>query len=139
MTRSTDGTEDDLPTYIRKAFGHDRSWMREGLCHPLNRDPRLPHMTWMVPWGEVRIVDGVRYEGAEMESLALPICAQCPQQWLCARWAIEVDERTGTWGIPFKLLQWLKRQPDNLTIVDNARVHQVTVQRAVQLVRDVRG
>lgn len=139
MTRSTDGTEDDLPTYIRKAFGHDRTWMQDAACHPLIRDPELPHMTWMVPSGEVRIVGGVRYAGEEMEALALPICHECSQQWLCARWAVEVDERTGTWSIPFKQLQWLKKQEDALSIVDTARVHNVPVQRAVQIVRDVRG
>lgn len=139
MTRSTDGTEDDLPTYIRKAFGHSRVWMDDAACHPLIRDPELSHMTWMVPFGETRVVDGVRYSGEMMESIALPICHECPQQWLCTRWAIEVDERTGTWGLPFKQLLWLKKQPDALSIVDTARVHNIPIQKAVRIVRDVRG
>lgn len=138
MTRGTDGTEDDLPTYIRRAFGKDRTWMVEGSCHPRNRPSEITEMAWKVPYGETRIVDGVKYEGERMERIALPICANCPQQWLCTRWAIEVDERTGTWGVGYGQLRWLKKQPDALNIIDTARVNLVTVQRAVQKVRELR-
>lgn len=136
--RGTDGTEDDLPTYIRKAFGRDRSWMYEGLCHVSQRPPGTPALAWVIPAGEHRVIDGVEHNGDVMQAIALPICDKCPQQWLCTRWAVDVDERTGTWGIAYKQLVWLKKQPDATTIVDAARVNAIPIQYAVKKVRDYR-
>lgn len=138
QTRSTDGTEDDLPTYIRKAFGHDRTWMSDGACHPSHRDPEVPQMAWKVPAGETRVVDGVKYVGEIMEKVALRVCDHCPQQWLCTRWAVDVDERTGTWGVSYKNLVWLKKQTDNVQIIDTARIHNIPIQQALKIVRELR-
>lgn len=92
-------------------------------------------MAWAVPKGETRVVDFIRYVGEDMERIAVPICHSCAQQWLCARWAIEVDERTGTWAMPYERLKWLKRQTDALAIIDSARVNEIPVDTAVQVIR----
>lgn len=136
--RTTDGTEDDLPTYIRRAFGHDRSWMAEGSCAPHLRPRSTSHATWAVAHGETRLIDGVTYNGAVEEARALLVCMECPQQWLCGRWAVEVEEDAGTWAMPLRLLRWLKRQPDATSVIDHARVNDVPVQIAVSLVYEVR-
>lgn len=91
----------------------------------------MPAVAWLVPYGETLVVDGRRYTGALMEARAMSFCRACPQQWSCTRWAIEVDEPTGTWGIPFSLLRWLKKQPDALLIVDSAAASHSTVEHHV--------
>lgn len=133
--RGTDGSEDDLPEYIRRAFGHDRTWMVDGLCHPTRRPSHMTSHTWALIRGERREIDGAVWNGDNCEATALRICEQCPAQWLCTRWAILVDERTGTWGLAFTDLRWLKKQPDAENIVDVARVNDVPVQVAVRMVR----
>lgn len=92
-------------------------------------------MAWLVPYGETLAVDGRKYNGAVMEGKAMPLCRVCPQQWNCARWAIEVDEPIGTWGIPYSLLRWLKKQPDSLMIVDSAAAQHVTVEAHVLTIK----
>lgn len=138
QARGTDGTVDDLPVYIRAAFGHDRSWMAEGLCHPRNK-PKVNAVAWKISRGETRIVDGQRYIGERCEAQVMPVCRECPQQWLCARYAIETDVRTGTWAVPFDYIRWLKFQPDALSIIDHARVNEVTVENAIRVIQGLRA
>lgn len=138
FVRGFGGTEEDFPLYVRRARDRDRSWMLQGLCAPHNRPRDVPHVAWVVPYGETLQVNGHRYHGAVMESKAMPLCRVCPQQWSCTRWAIEVDEPTGTWGIPYKLLHWLKRQPDSLMIVDTAAASSTPVEVHVLSVKSRR-
>lgn len=63
------------------------------------------------------------------------ICRTCPQQWLCTRHAVETDVRTGTWGVPYEDINWLKNRKDGLNIIDHARANEITVEHAVALVR----
>lgn len=105
--------------------------MAQGLCAPEHRPKDVPSIAWVIPAGETLVVQGHRYTGTVMEAKALPLCRICPQQWSCTRWAIEVDEPTGTWGIAYSLLKWLKKQPDSLMIVDSAAARHATVETHV--------
>lgn len=128
-----DGSTDDFPVYVKAAFGHDRSWMVEGLCHPSNNttDP----MFWIISGEEKVKRDGHIYRGSTCEAAAMELCRRCPQQWLCARYAVETDVRTCTWGVPYEDIQWLKNRKDGLNIIDHARANEITVEKAVHLVR----
>ena len=138
FVRSYAGTDEDWPAYVLRARGRDRSWMSQGSCSPENRSWSVGKMTWMVPRGETRVVDGVKYVGDEQERIALKICGTCPMQWQCARWAVEVQEASGTWAMPLNSLRWMLKQDDALLIVDNARVNEIPVARAVEVVRGYR-
>lgn len=111
--------------------------MTLGLCHPRNK-PEVSAVAWKISRGETRIVDGHRYVGETCEWHVMPICRVCPQQWLCARYAVETDVRTGTWGVPYDDIRWLKKQPDAVSIIDHARVQSITIETAIRAVRAVR-
>lgn len=127
-----DGSTDDFPVYIKAAFGHDRSWMKEGLCHPTNK-PDDP-MYWIVSGEEKIWRNGKLYKGGLCEAQAMSVCRRCPQQWLCARYAVETGVSTGTWGVPYEDIKWLIKRKDGLNIIDHARANEITVEHAVQLV-----
>lgn len=112
--------------------------MDRGSCRPDRRPDGTSYVTWVVTHGETRRIDGQTYDGATQEAKALRVCRDCPQQWLCGRWAVEVEEDAGTWAMPLKMLRWLRRQPDAESIIDHARVNDIAVQDAVELVHDVR-
>lgn len=95
-------------------------------------------MSWKISRGEIRVVDGHRYVGETCEQHVMPICRVCPQQWLCTRYAVETDVRTGTWGITYEQISWLKKQTDALSIIDHAKVRGRTVEEAVRIARTVR-
>lgn len=128
-----DGSTDDFPVYVKAAFGHDRSWMVEGLCHPTKK-PADPHI-WVISGEEKSWHQGKLYRGSVCETEAMIICRTCPQQWLCTRHAVETDVRTGTWGVPYEDINWLKNRKDGLNIIDHARANEITVEHAVALVR----
>lgn len=107
--------------------------MKKGLCHPSNK-PDDP-MVWIISGDERTWHNGVYYKGEHCERAAMEVCRICPQQWLCSRYAVETDVRTGTWGVPLRDINWLKKRKDGLSIIDHARVNEITVEQAVHLVR----
>lgn len=92
-------------------------------------------MVWIVSGDERTWHEGSYYRGESCEGEAMTYCRVCPQQWLCARYAVETDVRTGTWGVPLRDISWLKKRKDGLNIIDHARVNEVTVEQAVMLVK----
>ena len=122
---------DDFPTYILKVLGRDWSWMEHGACrgHELARKK-----AWTCLPGDE--VNGI--EGGDLIKAALLVCRICPQQYLCALWAVEVEEESGTWAMPHNDLLWLIRQPDAEGIIHEARVKGLAVQDHVRQTQRLR-
>lgn len=131
--RSFAGSEEDFPTYIVKVLGLDRTWMDHGACrnHELARK-----RAWTCRPNETVVVAGRRLDPKELIEAALMICSTCPAQYQCARWALEVREESGTWGMRHDDLLWLTRQPNGPGVIDEAeRANepvQVVVRRHIQ-------
>ena len=126
--RSFAGGVEDMPTYILRTLGKDRSWMEKGSCrkHDLSRAnawTRGPNES--VPVGDVDV------RGSDLIAAALKVCAGCPVQWECALWAAEIREETGTWAMRHDDLEWLWSHPNPQGIVNKARLDGKAVQHAV--------
>lgn len=105
----TDGST--LPNYVTRSHNVDASWTEDAKCKGLSGATDSPwYNAWFIePSGKQRIGDAI-VRGEELIKVALDICMHCPVQWQCARWALEVEEPQGTWGLPFDDLRWLRRQ-----------------------------
>lgn len=133
--RSFAGSEEDFPTYIVKVLGLDRTWMDQGSCrnHELARK-----RAWTCRPSETVVIAGVRLDPKELIEAALMICSTCPAQYQCARWALDVREESGTWGMRHDDLLWLSRQPDGPEIIDEAEAEERPVQVVVRSYMQVR-
>lgn len=84
------------------------------------------------------------YSGLEMQRYVVDrFCTDCPVNWECARWGVEVEEnepRTcGAWAMPRSDRAWLSRQGNlAFTIIDKARLDGVPVHLRVAQLRRVR-
>ena len=123
------------PRYVTRAHAYDDTWMGEAACAGHNRPGSPFQHAWTTAPFEKHVIgegDGAkRVTGDMLIEVALTFCAMCPVQWDCTEWALLVEEPGGTWGISYDDLEWLRRQPKPLAIVEQARVREVAVQVAV--------
>lgn len=126
---------DELAAYAQRVVGMDSTWMTHAVCRGLDQAKKA----WFtcITRDELWIA-GSRTNGYEAHKHAVNICFNCPVQWECARWAVEVEEEVGVWGMFPADLGWLQDHAANpLGIIDTARVAEEPVQVAVQRARAV--
>lgn len=132
-------TADALPKSTLVARDLDRSWMEHGSCKG-----HTGHMQWA--WlinGDRRYTDLPGPSGtvtvltANLIKAALAICRNCPVQYDCVEWAVRVDETGGTWGLGREDMEWLKKRPEPLAFIAQARRRGQPVQVAVRRARSV--
>jgi hypothetical protein len=128
--RSLDSGTGVLPVHMRKAQGIDRSWVEDARCRK-NTDG-VPGFAWTV----VKTDRGPLLQGRPAEAwitMAVSICKACPVQYDCARFAVQVDERYGTWSMDIRDLSWLKGRDNWNAIVDAAESTSTPIATAVQV------
>lgn len=112
---------------MRAAQGQRLDWKEQARCRD---NPDVPKFAWTVVEGDT----GPLLLGRKPEAwiaMALMICQSCPAQYGCARFAVAVDEKWGTWAMPLEHLKRLKRLPAPDTVIDVAEDLGVSVQVAV--------
>jgi hypothetical protein len=134
--RSLDAGTDRLPRSMRAAQGQSLDWKEQARCRQGMRPSSIPHFAWKVD----RKDKGESLLGRDAEvwiQLALAECRNCPAQYACARFAIDVDEKWGTWAMDIDMLKWLKKNAaDPKYIIDVAEEFGVPVQVAVKATHD---
>lgn len=128
--RSSFDSGTDIPKSMRRARGVSTSWKSKGRCHSASRPAEVPGFAWTVEAKDKGPLLLGRPAAAWIK-MALMVCNNCPVQYECARWAIEVDERWGTWAMPIEELHWLKKRAHG-RIIDAAEDLGVPVQVAVR-------
>jgi hypothetical protein len=129
--RSTDGDLDDLPLYIRRGFGKDRSWVDRAKCR---NNENLPGFAWTIEVRDSRMMGKPpkRVTARALHRLALKECLLCPVQWECAKYAIDTDAVVGVWGARLEDLRWLACHSEWRDILVLAKEHAVPVQTIAQ-------
>jgi hypothetical protein len=131
--KSLDDSFDNLPKYIASAMAVDRSWSKDARCRTAQRDVRGP---WVVGANEIVRVGRSTYKGSELIELALMVCAACPVQYDCIRFALDTDSKWGTWSCTEKDQAWLKKHDKQRLVVARAEYDGVPVQVAVKEARE---
>lgn len=120
---------------IGAAFGLDKSWAPRGRCRQWDYedgDATFRPSPWHVASSSVVEVAGEPVSGRELVKVALIICAGCPVQWDCARYAVRGMMQAGTWAMRITFLRDLQKdQPAALALLDAAEASGVSVQVAV--------
>jgi hypothetical protein len=131
--RSTDAGIDELPLYIRRAFGVSREWMARSLCR--DRRSGVVAKAWTIEETESLDIGGSVHAGRKLVQMALEVCARCPVQWECTEYAIETDACAGTWGVRLSDVRFLSRRPLWKSELRAARREGVPVQTLASLLR----
>lgn len=127
----------DIPLSMRAARGVDTSWKEEARCRGSHRPADLPDFAFTVdPKDRGPLLLG--RPAAAWIAMALIVCQGCPVQYGCARFAIEVGEKWGTWGMHTDDLKRLLKlgKVGAHRVVDVAEDHGVPVQVAVRRVHE---
>lgn len=108
-----DANPDQLGTAYTRGHGVPIGWKREARC---SQTPRVESIRkggnpswWLVEAGEIYIYGNDVVEGAQLQELALAMCAMCSVQWDCASAAVQANEPWGIWAMPAEALERLKR------------------------------
>jgi hypothetical protein len=127
---------DAFPSYVRAAYGLDRSWVAEALCTTMGGDLRR---AWVVS-PEQRITLGDKtIRGENLIAAALGVCVGCPAQWACATYAVRSMADAGTWGMHIDDLRWLRRQPDAIPMIEVCEEVHEPVQSGIKNLRSIRS
>lgn len=122
---------DTLREYAQRVAGRDDTWKKHAACgdHPEFQGSFVAREDeWLVD-GDNQWVSGYEAQKRVVEQ----ICVDCPVQWECARWGVEVREEVGVYAITPRERWWLIGLGDRaLTIIDQARITSTPVQVAVR-------
>jgi len=120
------------PSYVTRAYAFDTEWQREAVCRGHNKPGSPFKDAWTTEPSSMHILGegpGAKVVSGQMLiDIALTFCAMCPVQWDCTTWALDVEERIGTWGITYDDLGWLRLQRSPHRIVEAARAKEIPVQ-----------
>lgn len=139
----------DYGKLVVAGHGLDDDWMVRGRCFNWGRRPARPDdpiarpgvsgppkpTPWQVSHDDV--VDGIR--GSELQNYARIICAGCPQQYHCARYAVHGLMLQGTWAMRISLLKKLQKMEERnpgsgIAVINAAEAEHLPVQFADKLV-----
>lgn len=106
----------------------DKSWWDDGAaCRGWLKDNPGRPTPWNVASNDPP-VGGI--PAHKLVDYALLVCSSCPAQYGCARHAVTIGERAGTWAMRIRELLWLQHQDDAEEIIataerlgDPVRVH----------------
>lgn len=107
------------PSYVTRAYHFDVTWQKQALCLGHNK-PGSPFQHAWTTDSDPTLIE-----------VALTFCQMCPVQWDCTTWALDVEERTGTWGISYDDLLWLRKRRFPYRLIEEARGRGEAVQVAV--------
>ena len=106
------GDEQGYPGYIKAAYGRDRSWKVQGLCTGEDNFTTEDTEAWWWLTGPGDRRDGK--SGKAWISKAEALCALCPVQHACLKWAFEVEEYF-TWALSeakrTEMIGWYTNEP----------------------------
>lgn len=125
---------DSLSEYAQRVAGRDDSWKKQSLC---GKEEFALFAGCFVADEDDWLVDGDNQwvTGYEAQKRVVEqICIDCPVQWECARWGLEVDEEVGVYALTVRERRWLaaNRTDTALALIDDARIKGVAVQIAVR-------
>lgn len=126
--------DDALDLYADISNGRDRTWKQHGACR---RQDVARRVLWTASEGVNVTIAGVEIPGIDAQEAAAMICSGCPVQWDCVRWAIEVGEVAGVWGMTLRELRWLSSLGVNraVALIDAAEDNGVSPRTAVRIAR----
>lgn len=125
---------DTLREYVQRVAGRDSSWKQRGLCR---QHPEYAQAFIALEDEEFIDDDGHKINGYQAQLRVVEhLCMICPVQWECIRWAVEVREEVGVWGLTARDRWWLTNLGDRaLGIIDQARATETPVHIAVRTER----
>ena len=124
--------DDALDLYADITSERDRTWKQQAACR---REDVARRRLWTASEGEYITIAGVRIPGIDAQEAAAMICSGCPVQWDCVRWAIEVGEVAGVWGMTMRELRWLSQQRNAIALIDAAEDNGISPRTAVRIAR----
>jgi hypothetical protein len=135
--RTTDGAVEDLPQHMQRAFEADRTWTQRAMCH--GHELSRAH-AWTISAGQVVTIGDSQIPGGQVIAAALLVCAACPAQYDCARWAVtvEAENLSGTWSALLTDMRWLISRPAALDVIASAEDEGISVQVAIRKARATR-
>lgn len=127
------------PPYVARAHQFDDSWKTQAVCTGHIKDGSPFRQAWITDRTTKHTLGSMTITGDTLIDVALTFCRICPAQWDCAIWAIQVEERCGTWAMPIETLLPLQRnQPKAVALIERARAAGTPVQVAVRRTRPSR-
>lgn len=137
--RSLDAGTEHFPKHMLKAQGVDRSWTEKARCKKNTSAPGggpapRPGFAWTVdPKERGRHLLG--HPASSWIEMALIVCASCPAQYDCARFAVVVQEEHCTWAMHVEDLKAITKDPKRaLLCIGAAEEMDIPVQVAVRRV-----
>lgn len=127
--RTTDGSVDDLPRYVRAGFGLDLTWKEKAKCR---KDTDIPGRAWTVTSAESVTIGGERIPGRKLIQMAVMVCRTCPAQWSCAKYAIKSEAEIGTWGTEIANIKMLATMPNYEALLEAAENLDISVDEMVR-------
>lgn len=127
--RTTDGSVDDLPRYVRAGFGLDLNWKEHAKCRT---QVGLTGKAWTTTSSETVTVGSERIPGRKVIQMAVLICRTCPVQWDCTRYAIKSEAEIGTWGTEISKVKFLRSKPNYNELLDAAKNFDIPVDDMVK-------
>lgn len=128
--RTTDGSVDDLPRYVRAGFGLDLSWKKEAKC---KTETGLAGKAWTTTSTETVTIGDERIPGRKLIQMAVMICRTCPVQWECARYAIKSEAEIGTWGSEISKIKTFGARHNYDDLLDMAKDADIPVDDLVRM------
>lgn len=92
----------------------DASWWDGAACRGWLKDNPGRPTPWNVASNDAPVDD---IPAHKLVDYALLVCSSCPAQYACARHAVNVGERAGTWAMRIRELRWLQGQEDSEEII----------------------
>lgn len=120
---------------MRAARGAAVAWKEQARCRPSSSDVGLPRFAWTVDPKDT----GKHLLGRPAKAwvaLAVLECRNCPVQYDCARFALQVNEKWGTWSMHIDDLKRLQAHPRQNAIIAAAELAGIPVQVAVRRALD---
>jgi hypothetical protein len=121
----------EIPKSMRAAQGVPTAWKEEARCRDGNRPTDTPHFAFTVEPSDTGSLLLGRPAKAWI-AMALIECRGCPAQYDCARFALRVGEKYGTWSMPIGDLKRLHKDARKDMIIDIAEDTGLPVQEAVR-------
>lgn len=122
---------DSFREYVQRIVGRDDTWKKQARCteYPEFHGSFIAREDEDLVDGDNQWVTGYEAQKRVVEQ----ICIDCPVQWECARWGVEVREEVGVYALTARERWWLTGLGDRaLAIIDDARASQTPVQVAVR-------
>jgi len=122
-----------MPKGYTRYYGLNDGWHAQASCRGLAHKDGIYGQAWIKPGVPYTDAEGHTTPGHQVLELALMMCAGCPAQWECARFALAADDgHEVIRSMNIHHFAWLRSQRNAEAIITQAERRRIPVQFAVE-------